>query len=181
MKRYLCAVPLVLLLCFSFACQDKADTAELEKFKAQAAVERQNEALVTRAFDERNKKNADVYQELYAPDYAWHFPSNNPKAMTREEQSGFVKLLWAASPDFRWDIEEMVAHGDRVIARFVARGTHTGEYQGVRPTGNRFEASGIWMARIKNGKIVDAREDLDLLGMMQQLGMELKLIEAKKK
>jgi predicted ester cyclase len=101
--------------------------------------------------------------------------------MTREEQSGFVKLLWAASPDFRWDIEEMVAHGDRVIARFVVRGTHTGEYQGVRPTGNRFEASGIWMARIKNGKIVDAREDLDLLGMMQQLGMELKLIEAKKK
>ena len=78
MKKYLCAVPLILLLCFVFACQDKAAQAELEKFKAQAAVEQQNMALVTKVFDELNKKNTEVYQELYAPDYGWHFPSNNP-------------------------------------------------------------------------------------------------------
>jgi len=75
----------------------------------------------------------------------------------------------------------MVSHGDRVIVRYIVRGTHKGEYQGILPTGNRIEASGIWMARIKNGKVVDAEEDADLLGMMQQLGMELKPIAAKKK
>lgn len=61
MKKYLYVVPLALVSCFTIACQDKAAIAELEKFKAQAAVEQQNMALVTKTFDELNKKNADVY------------------------------------------------------------------------------------------------------------------------
>ncbi|MGA2531720.1 MAG: ester cyclase [Candidatus Aminicenantales bacterium] len=181
MKKLLCVVPLLILFCFTIACQDKAAMAELEKFRAQAAVEQQNEALVTRVFNELNNRNAGIYLELYAPEYGWYFPPNNPKALTREEESGFVKLLWAGFPDIRWQVEEMTARGDRVIARFIARGTHTGEYQGLRPTGNKFEISGIWSGRITNGKIVEAREEGDVLGWMQQLGMELKPIAAKKK
>jgi len=154
--------------------------AELEKFKAQAVVEQQNEALVARAFNELNKRSADVYQELYAPEYGWHFPANNPKVLTREEEAGFVKLLWSGFPDIRWDIVDMIASGDRVVVRFKATGTHKGAYQGILPTGNAFEAGGIWMARIKNGKIFEAREGFDVLGWMQQLGMELKPKEAKK-
>jgi len=181
MKKLLCIVPLVILFCFTIACQDKAAMAELDKYKAQTKLEGQNEALVRTVFDELNKKSETVYQEMYAPEYRWHFPANNPTGMTREEEAGFVKLLWAGFPDMHWDIEELVAHGDRVIVRFLAKGTHTGEYQGLRPTGKRFEASGIWMARIKNGKVADAKEDYDVLGMMTQLGMELKPIAAKKK
>jgi ketosteroid isomerase-like protein len=181
MKKLLCIVPLALLFCFTIACQDKAAMAELAKFKAQAKTEEQNEALARTVFDGLNQQKEAVYQELYAPEYGWRFPSNNPKAMTREEEAGFVKLLWAGFPDIHWDIVEMVSHGDRVIVRYIVRGTHKGEYQGILPTGNRIEASGIWMARIKNGKVVDAEEDADLLGMMQQLGMELKPIAAKKK
>ena len=181
MKKYLCIVPLVFLLCLTFACQDKAAMAELEKYRTQAKLEEQNKALVTRTFDELNKRNADVYQELYAPDYGWHFPANNPKALTREEEAGFVKLLWAAFPDIRWDIVEMVASGDIVIARFMVRGTHTGaEYQGLLPTGNKFESGGVWTARIKDEKLVKVREEADVLGWMQQLGMELKPKEVKK-
>jgi ketosteroid isomerase-like protein len=180
MKQLLCIVPLVLLFCFTIACQDKAAMAELEKYKAQAKVEEQNEALVRTVFDGLNKHDM-TYQELYAPEYGLSLPSNNPKAVTREEEAGYIKLAWAAFPDLHWDIEEMVSGGDRVIVRYVERGTHKGEYQGLLPTGNSIEASGIWMARIKDGKIVDVREDFDALGWMQQLGMELKPIEAKKK
>jgi len=181
MKKYLCIIPLVLLLCLTFACQDKAAMAELEKYKTQAKLEEQNKALVTRTFDELNKRNADVYQELYAPDYGWYFPANNPKALTREEEAGFVKLLWAAFPDIRWDIVEMVASGDTVVARFMVRGTHTGaEYQGLLPTGNKFESGGVLTARIKDEKLVKVREEADVLGWMQQLGMELKPKEVKK-
>lgn len=181
MKKLFYVVPSVLLFCFTISCQDKAAMADLEKIKAQTAVEEQNEALVTRLFGELNKKNADVYQELYAPEYGWHFPTNNPKALTREEEAGFVKLLWAGFPDIRWDIVEMVASGDVVVARFVVSGTHTGIYQGLLPTGIKVESGGILMARIKNGKLVEVREETDLLGWMQQLGMELRPIAAKKK
>ena len=180
MKKYLCVVPLVLLFCFTIACQDKAAMAELEKYKAQAKVEEQNGALVRTVFDELNKHNM-AYQEMYAPEYGSSLPSNNPKAITRQEEAGYIKLAWAAFPDLHWDIEEMVSSGDRVIVRYIERGTHKGEYQGLLATGNRIEASGIWMARIKDGKIVEVREDFDALGWMQQLGMELKPIEAKKK
>jgi len=180
MKNPLLAFSLVLLFCFTFSCQNKAEKAELEKFRAQAKVEEQNGALVVSVFDELNKKNANVYQELYAPEYGWHFPSSNQKGLSREEESGFVKLLWAGFPDIHWDIEEMIAHGDRVIARFVVRGTHTGEYQGIPPTGNKFESGGVWMARVKDGKIIEAKEEADLLGMMQQIGMELKPKETMK-
>ena len=181
MKKYLCVVPLVLVFCFTIACQDKAAMAELEKYKAQAKVEEQNMALVRTVFDRLNRSDETVYQEMYAPEYSWHFPSNNPKVMTREEEAGGVKSAWSGFPDLHWDIEEMVSSGDRVIVRYVERGTHKGEYQGLRPTGNMLEACGVWMARIKDGKIVEVREDFDELGWMQQLGMELKPIAAKKK
>ena len=154
--------------------------AELEKFEAQAVVEQQNEALLRRVFDELNKRNADVYQELYSPEYFWYFPSANPKGLSREEESGFVKLLYDGFPDIHWDVEEVVAHGDRVIARFVFKGTHTGEYRGLLPTGNKFEGGGVWMGRVKDGKIVEGREEADVLGWMQQLDMELKPKEPKK-
>ena len=180
MKKLPYIVPLVLLFCFTIACQDKAAMAELEKFKAQAKVEEQNGVLVRTVFDELNKHNM-AYQEMYAPEYGLSLPSNNPKAITREEEAGYIKLAWAAFPDLHWDIEEMVSSGDRVIVRYIERGTHKGEYQGLLATGNRIEASGIWIARIKDGKIVEVREDFDALGWMQQLGMELKPIAAKKK
>jgi len=174
MKKLLMVIPLVFLLCFAVGCQDKEAMAELEAMKAQAGVEEQNEALVKRIFEGLNEKNADIYKELYAPDYAWYFPSNNPKPLSREEEHGFVKILWDAFPDINWSIEELIAKDDRIIARFIARGTHKGEFQGIPATGNKIESSGSWIARIENGKLVEVREDADLLGMMQQLGMELK-------
>jgi steroid delta-isomerase-like uncharacterized protein len=173
MKKLLLILPLALILCFTVGCQDKAAMTELEEFRAQATVEEQNKALVRSVFDELNKQNDAVYDELYAPEYGWNFPANNPKALTREEEAGFVKLLWEAFPDIRWEIAEMVASGDRVVARFTVSGTHEAEYQGIPPTGNMFETGGVWMARIKDGKLVEAREEADALGWMQQLGMEL--------
>ncbi len=79
MKKLLLILPLTLILCFMVGCQDKEAIAELEEFKAKAEVEEQNKELVKRIFEGLNERNADIYQELYAPDCAWYFPSNNPK------------------------------------------------------------------------------------------------------
>ena len=174
MKKLYLILPLALILCFMVGCQDKEAMAELEAMKAQAQVEEENGAFVRRVFDELNKQNEAVYQEFYAPEYGWYFPANNTQALTREEEAGFVKLLWAAFPDIRWDIIEMVASGDTVMVRFTVSGTHEGEYQGLPPTGEMFETGGVWTARIKDGMLVEAREEADVLGWMQQLGMELK-------
>lgn len=174
MGNRILAFILAVLLSFSLACQDKAAMAELEKYRAQTAIEKQNEAVVRQVVEALNTRNTGIYQDFYAPEYGWYFPSNNPNALTREEEAGFVKLLWDGFPDIHWDVPDVIAHGDWVIFRYVCRGTHTGEYQGLHATGNKFEIGGFWLGRVANGKIVEAREDGDVLGWMQQLGMELK-------
>src|SRR4030042_5584714 len=100
------------------------------------SAEEQNIVLVKRVFEGLNSRNADIYKELYSPDYGWYFPSNNPKPLSREEEQGFVKTIWAGFPDITYSIEEMIAVEDRVIARFIARGTHTEEFQGIPATRN---------------------------------------------
>ena len=168
---------LTVIFCVLISCQDKQTKGELEKHRAQTVLEEQNQAFVTSVFDRLNRQDETVYKELYAANYSWYFPANNTKKLTREEEAGFVKLLWSAFPDIHWKIEEMIASGNSVMVRFTNTGTHEGEFQGLPPTGNKWESGGVWIAIIKEGKLVEVREEADVLGWMQQLGMELQMKE----
>jgi steroid delta-isomerase-like uncharacterized protein len=180
MKKLFCVIPLVLLFCFTISCQNKAEKAELEKFRAQAKLEEQNKEIVKRFFEELNKGNIEIMNELYAPEYGWYYSSITLKPMTREETIEFFRMVFKAFPDINWTIQELFPVGDRVIAWIIVRGTHEGEFQGIPATGNKVEFSSFDMFRIQNGKIVEEREETDMLGVYQQLGMELKPKEVKK-
>jgi steroid delta-isomerase-like uncharacterized protein len=180
MKKLLMIIPLVILFCFTFGCQDKEVMAELEKFKAQAEVEEQNKGLVKRMYEAFEKGDFEAYKEVVAPEYAWYQPSRSTKPISREETIEFGKMLRNAFPDFAYSVEELIAEDDIVISRFIFRGTHEGEFQGIPATGNKVEMSGFMMTRIENGKLVEDKEEADQLGMMMQLGMELKPKEAQK-
>jgi len=181
MKKYLCVVPLVLLFCFTIACQDKAATAELEKYRAQAKVEEQNKALLSRMWEMWNNGNFEAWKQIHAPEYVWYSPSNSPKPSTIEETIEMGRMFRNSFPDVTTRIEELIAVGDKVITRWIMTGTQKGEFVGIPATGNKVENSGIMITRIENGKIVEDREDGDMLVLMKQLGMELKPKEAKKK
>ena len=179
MKKLYMILPLVLVLCFVYGCQDKVAMAELEAMKAQAEVEEQNKDLVNRMWEAWNNGDFEAFKELYTPDYFSYFPSINPNPLSLEETTEFAKMVHNAFPDIIFSIEEFYAVEDRVISRFIMRGSHEGEFQGIPATGNKVEFSGIIISHIKNGKIEEEREDLDMLGFMQQLGMELKPKEEK--
>ncbi len=184
MKKSLTQLSLIaslcLLLCFSISCQNQIAKEELEAMKALAEVEEQNKDLVKRVIDEVNKGNVEIFKELYAPDYGFYSPSNSPKPMSLEELIEFIKMVLKAFPDANWSTEELFAEEDSVIARFILTGTHEGEFQGIPATKNKFEVSSIIIFRIKNGKVIEEREDADILGLMMQLGMELKPKEEEK-
>ena len=180
MKKLLMIIPLVILLCFTFGCQDKEAMAELEKFKAQAEVEEQNKGLVKRMYEAFEKGDFEAYKEVVAPEYVWYLPSRSTKPISREETIEFGKMLRNAFPDFAYSVEELIAEDDIVISRFIFRGTHEGEFQGIPATGNKVEMSGFMMTRIENGKLVEDKQEADQLGMMMQLGMELKPKETEK-
>jgi len=181
MKKLLCAIPLIVLLCFVTSCQNKAEKAELEKFRAQAQIEEQNMALYRKMIEELNKGNIDFVKEANAPDYVYYFPSATPKTMNTDEVIAMIKTNKESFPDVTWSLEEQIATGDVVISRLVVRGTHTVEYQGIPATGNVIKLSVLNWCRMKDGKIVEEREEADFLGLMQQLGMEFRPKQVEKK
>ena len=115
MKKLYVILPLALVLCFMVGCQDKEAMAELEEFRAQAEIEKQNEALYRGIIEELNKGNSEYFNEFYSPDFLYYFPSNNPKPLSREEAQEFVKSFFRAFPDFNLGVEELFAVEDRVI------------------------------------------------------------------
>jgi len=172
MKKLCMILPMALILCFMVGCQDREAMAELEAMKAQAEVEEQNKELMRNYFKELDKGNAEIFREVYAPDAAYYFPSGITEPMSLEQEIEQFKMFH----------EEIISVRDKVIVRFIARGTHTGEIEemGIPATGNEVEVSSIIIFRIENGKVVEERQEADMLGFMQQFGMELKPKEAEK-
>jgi steroid delta-isomerase-like uncharacterized protein len=72
--------------------------------------------------------------------------------------------------DMRFEIEDMIAEGDKVVTRWTLRGTHREELFGVKSSGERVAMSGIVISRVADGKIVEEWDEYDLLGLMRQLG-----------
>jgi steroid delta-isomerase-like uncharacterized protein len=181
MKKLLCVIPLAILFCFTFACQNKAEKAELEKYRTQAKLEEQNKAIVSREWDAYSKGDYEAFKQVVAPVYVWYDPSGSVKPRSLEETIEYGKMLHKSFPDLSFSIEEMFAGGDRVVSRYIMRGTQQREFAGLPATGNKSEMSGMMIHRIENGKVVEEREESDMLGFMEQLGMELKPKVAEKK
>src|SRR5215208_707832 len=81
----------------------------------------------------------------------------------------FVEEFWNEGKTNAAD--ELIAEEDRVAERWTGRGTHLGELQGIPPTGKRVEAPGSVFYRIVDGRIVEFRGQLDMMSLMQQLGV----------
>ena len=180
MKKLCIILPLAMIICFMVGCQDKEAMAELEAFRAQAALVEQNKELARKWLEAWNKGDFETFKELLAPDFVLYYPSRSTKPISQEETLEIGKMLQKAFPDIKWSMEELIATEDKTIIRVIERGTHEGEFMGIPATGNKYEMSAIWISRIEKGKIVEQREDFDMLGLYQQLGMELKPKEEEK-
>jgi steroid delta-isomerase-like uncharacterized protein len=82
----------------------------------------------------------------------------------------FHRTFRESFPDIQVTVEEVLVCGDKFTARCVASGTHQGGSLGLAPTGKKVSFAGICIARIKDGKIVEAWNTWDFLTMFQQLG-----------
>ena len=78
-------------------------------------------------------------------------------------------------PDYHTTIEDLIAEGDKVASRVTMTGTHTGNFWGIPPTGRRVNLTGIYIVRIKDGKIVEHWGEENGLTVFKQLGFKTKL------
>ena len=116
-----------------------------------------------------NKGNVALVDQMVAANYLYHDPQNplhGPDGF-----KGLHAMYRSAFPDLQFTIEDMVAEGDKVAWRYTGSGTHQGELMGIPPTGKRAVVTGILISRIVNGQFVEDWNTIDLLGMLQQLGV----------
>ena len=133
-------------------------------------LEETNKDLVRRYYEDLwNRWDLTVAQELISPEIAFR-GSLGMTARGLVGFMGYVPAVRAAFPDFHNTIEELIAEGDKVVARLTYRGTHRGHLFGIVPTGRQVVYSGIAIFRIAGGKIVDGWVIGDTLALMQQLG-----------
>ena len=119
--------------------------------------------------DEISHANFAITEEVVHPDFVDH---TNPPGMQHgiEGHQAIVRLFTASFPDLQWDIEDLIAEDDRVVARTVMQGTHLGDFFGLAPTGRKVTMRGIHIIRVAEGKVIEhwgCNDDLDL---MRQLG-----------
>jgi steroid delta-isomerase-like uncharacterized protein len=79
--------------------------------------------------------------------------------------------LRAAFPDLRVEINDLIAEGDKVVARNTVTGTHRGEFMGIPPTGRRVAYDEIFVVRFADGRIAETWGVVDLASLMRQLGV----------
>jgi predicted ester cyclase len=147
-------------------CQDKEAMAELEEFKAQAALEEQNKELIRNYLKVWEERNWESLKEFFAPNALVYYPSNAEGKPPEEEKIGGMSEVYLK-------VEELLAVGNKVIARGVLQAIPMEEYQ-VKLGTDKIEYSWITMFQIEDGKILEIRDEVDMLGFVQQLGMELK-------
>jgi len=130
-----------------------------------------NRALTQRFYEEVwNKGNLDAVDDILTGDFVDN--AAPPGFPTGPEGAKQVFTMYrAAFPDFRLSVRDLIAEGDKVVARWLTQGTHQGELMGIPPTGKAVEVTGIDIFRFAGGKIAEHWAEFDMMGLMQQLGV----------
>lgn len=114
-----------------------------------------------------NTHDADLVDQYVAEDYINHNPF---VADGREGNRQFWAGFFAALPDLSATMEDLVIAGDRVVGRFVYRGTNTGELMGIPVSGKAVEMRSIDIWRVRDGMFVEHWDELNLMEVFQQVG-----------
>lgn len=132
-----------------------------------------NKALIRRYFKAIDAAceagDAGILDEFLSPDFVTHtpFPGIPP---TREGAKQIFRVFVASAPGTHV-IEDLIAEGDKVVGRITANGTHEGELLGIPRTGKQIRMTGMTIWRIADGTIVEHWSEMNVLGLLQQLGV----------
>lgn len=116
-------------------------------------------------FAATNRKDIDALRRIYAPEFLL-----NGTPTKFEVFAAGMPAFFAAFPDAHGIVEDLIAEGDSVSARWSTSGIHVGPYAGVEGTGRRASWTGITTYRFADGRVVEMWQSADALGLLQQIG-----------
>jgi len=129
-----------------------------------------NKILMNRFTDFINTASEDLATELISPNAIFYVPGRAEPLQGPSGYLAIIGMMRAGFPDIQWTLEELIAEGDKVAARFTMRGVHKGAFFGVPPSDKKIEVKAMNFYRITGGKIVEEHGQPDLLGLLQQIG-----------
>lgn len=128
----------------------------------------ENKTIAINFYKEQDRLKGKLPDELTASSYTASINGSPP--ITRADHEKMAAMLWAAFPDIEQTVEETVTEGDKVAVRFTVRATHKGNFMGTAPTGKQITVSGMGILHIADGRVSEFREELNIMGLMEQIG-----------
>jgi steroid delta-isomerase-like uncharacterized protein len=129
-----------------------------------------NKLVMNRFLEFINTASEKLAQELISPSAVFHVPGRTEPMRGPAGYLAIIGMMRGGFPDIQWTLEEMVAEGDKIAARFTMRGTHRGTFFGVPPTGKTISVQAMNIYRLSGGQFVEEHGQPDMLGLLQQIG-----------
>ncbi|MBI2258546.1 MAG: ester cyclase [Flavobacteriia bacterium] len=134
---------------------------------------KKNKQIVQLFYEEGwNGRNFVILHQTHSENWV-HHDNSNPNDLGGGSEGNIkrMKELIQAFPDIRFDLEEIVAEKDKVVVRFLATGTHKGQFGPIPPTEKQVKMLGYITHRLEKGKIIEDWVVRDTYGLMIQLGV----------
>ena len=136
------------------------------------SVESKNIELAKKLYQNLDTEKLDDARALYDPKAKIFYESGDPVSF--DEMVPLIRMFYSSFPDYKHVIEDIFAAGDKVAVRFSYSGTFKKSFMGFDPNGMSFKYAGVHILQFKDGKVSVFWGVEDELGMMTQLGLELK-------
>ena len=129
-----------------------------------------NKLLMRRFTDFINTASEKLATELISANAIFYVPGRSEPVQGPAGYLTVIGMMRAGFPDIQWTLEEMIAEGDKVAARFTMQGTHQGAFFGIPPSGKKIEVTAMNFYRVSDEKFVEEHGQPDLLGLLPQIG-----------
>jgi steroid delta-isomerase-like uncharacterized protein len=129
----------------------------------------QNKQVMAAIWEALGRKDLDAVRECYHPDAVYYAPIGALEG--REAIVDYFRNYLAAFPDFKGEVERILAEGDLVAHQARVRGTNEGDFMGIPATNKFVTSTGMLLSRMKDGQIVEEWESFDYSDIMRQLGL----------
>jgi predicted ester cyclase len=129
-----------------------------------------NKALLSRFYKEVYVDwNMALADEVLSPQFTSHdWPNDGPTGP--QAFRDYYAAIRSAVPDARYEVDDLIAEGEKVVVRWTLLGTHQGDCGGIAPTGRPIALKGIAIYRVDDGKLMERWVVSDLHGLLEEIG-----------
>ncbi len=133
------------------------------------------ETVVRKYYEKAAQGDEKAIDELLSEDFVLYSPVSEEPLRGIGAYKDMIAAFLAATPEMKVKVEDLTVEGDTVITRWSARFKHTGQFEGHPPTGKTGDVSGSDRIRVRDGKIVEIHNNVDLAGVERKVGFQPKL------